>query len=331
MKILEFSTIFTDEESCRSHWKAQREQTGIVCKKCGGIVHHWKEKQAMWTCHDCGFRTSLRSGTVMENSNLPFLDWYKSMHLITATKQSFSAKQLQRELNRKRYEPVWAMLHKIRFAMGQRDDNYVLEECIEFDDAFFSAFEHELKSEKTEGRLEEPLKRGKGSQKKSKVVVMVESIAATPEEQEAGNYSKSRKLGHIKMLVVENLKKKTIDGVVEGTIDKGSTVRTDGSNSYNGIKDKVSGHEFEILHTSADVNRYLPWVHTMIANAKRTLLGIHYLIGKGYLQQYLNEFCYCVNRRYFGDKIFDRLIIAGIKSPHFMIRDVRYEHLQNYG
>ncbi|MDG1728722.1 MAG: IS1595 family transposase, partial [Algibacter sp.] len=31
-----------------------------------------------------------------------------------------------------------------------------------------------------------------------------------------------------------------------------------------------------------------------------------------YLQLYLNEFVYKLNRRYFGDQLFDRLVIANI-------------------
>jgi hypothetical protein len=30
------------------------------------------------------------------------------------------------------------------------------------------------------------------------------------------------------------------------------------------------------------------------------------------MQNYLDEFCYKLNRRYFGQKLFDRLIIASI-------------------
>ena len=154
---------------------------------------------------------------------------------------------------------------------------------------------------------------------------MVESKPATEEQQDKGGYTKSRKLGHIRMVVVENLKKETINQQVENKIATDSTVRTDGSNSFVDLKAKVSKHEFEILKTSADVNRYLPWVHTMISNAKRTLLGVHYLIGKGYLQQYLNEFCYNINRRYFGENIFDRLVIAGITSGYNDVKKIRYD------
>ncbi len=56
----------------------------------------------------------------------------------------------------------------------------------------------------------------------------------------------------------------------------------------------------------------LPWVHIAISNAKRLLLDIHHDIEPQYLQNYLNEFCYKFNRRNFGDKLFDRLLIACI-------------------
>ncbi len=54
----------------------------------------------------------------------------------------------------------------------------------------------------------------------------------------------------------------------------------------------------------------LKWVHIAISNAKRTLLGIFHKIKGKYLQNYLDEFCYKLNRRYFGNKLFDRLILA---------------------
>lgn len=40
-------------------------------------------------------------------------------------------------------------------------------------------------------------------------------------------------------------------------------------------------------------------------------INYHKIKGK-YLQLYLNEFAYKLNRRYFGEKLFDRLIIASI-------------------
>jgi len=54
----------------------------------------------------------------------------------------------------------------------------------------------------------------------------------------------------------------------------------------------------------------VPWVHIAISNAKRTLLGIYHKIKGKYLQLYLDKFCHILNRRYFGERLFDSLTIA---------------------
>ena len=51
----------------------------------------------------------------------------KTMFLLGATKKGFSSKEIQRQLELKRYEPVWAMVHKLRKAMGDREDRYTLK------------------------------------------------------------------------------------------------------------------------------------------------------------------------------------------------------------
>ncbi len=34
MTILEFVTEFPTEQSCRDHFRTQRESEGVICKKC---------------------------------------------------------------------------------------------------------------------------------------------------------------------------------------------------------------------------------------------------------------------------------------------------------
>ena len=113
MTILEFHKKYPNEESCKESFKSQRLKEGIKCKRCGNMTHYWKKKREPWECKKCTHRTTLRSGTVMENSRLPYLYWLIAMHLLTATKKSFSAKEIQRQLGHNRYEPIWSMLHKI--------------------------------------------------------------------------------------------------------------------------------------------------------------------------------------------------------------------------
>ena len=311
---MNFISSFPDEATCRSHLREQREQAGIVCNRCGHTEHHWWPSHQKWQCKRCGSRKSLRSGTVMESSNLPVREWYIAMHLLTSTKKSFSALELQRQLGRKRYEPVWYMLHKLRAAMGKRDNRYELKEFVELDEGFF-----ERVRQKNDQTMEEPPKRGRGSQKQSKVLVMVES---KPSAKPPKNNRKkpARSCGHVKMIVVEDLSWETVKPVVENSIDKKATVRTDDSTTYSKLKESVSSHQ-AIKTPPKQASTVLPWVHTVIANTKRTLLGIHHMIGEHYMQNYLNEIAWKMNRRYFGEKMFDRLMVTAITDVWYVKPD----------
>ena len=61
MTILEFHKKYPTEESCKEAFKAQRQEEGIKCKKCGNMNHYWKAKREQWECKKCHHRTTLRS------------------------------------------------------------------------------------------------------------------------------------------------------------------------------------------------------------------------------------------------------------------------------
>jgi hypothetical protein len=50
-------------------------------------VEIWLLSLSKYECKNCHHRTSLRSGTIMQNSNLSFLIWYKTMFLMSVTKK----------------------------------------------------------------------------------------------------------------------------------------------------------------------------------------------------------------------------------------------------
>ena len=306
MNLLNFSSTFPDEESCKIKWEEFRDKQGVFCPHCGSQEHYWKSDKAVYECKQCKYRQSLKANTVMHGSQLPFRYWFISIHLLTSTKKSFSASELQRQLGHRTYNPIWAMLHKLRQVMGMRDGCYQLEGVIELDEGFFL-------TETEDSEKDKPLKRGRGSQKKSRVLVMVES---TPVEGELSPNGKPRKVNHIKMLVIEDLKAATIDKRVKKMINKQGTIDSDSSTSYNNFKKLVQEHRPKVIPKN-EAAKALPWVHIAISNAKRMLLDIFHDIKPEYLQNYLNEFCYKFNRRYFGEKCFDRLMIAAVayKNP----------------
>jgi len=299
MTVLEFINVFPDEQSCRQDFKEKREKEGVYCKKCGCTKHYWLAKKWQWQCSSCKFRTTLRSGTVMEGSNLPLRKWYLAMMFMTFSKKGISAKELQRQLGHSRYTTIWSLMHRIRNAMGNRDAQYTLEGTVEFDEAFFQ------KAAPDEIRL----KRGKGSQKKQNVAVMAESDFL--EDVETGQIDKSCR--YFKMKVLDSHKTESINKTVNENIQNRSFVLSDKAKSYLQISRYVQAHIME-KSSKETTNKSLKWVHIAISNAKRNLLGVYHKIKGKYLQLYLDEFCYKLNRRYFGHDLFHRLTFAVAKS-----------------
>ena len=300
MNLIKFSSQFPDENACIAHFKAQRDAIGVVCPKCGGKEHYWLKNKLRYECKQCRYRQSLRSGTVLENTKLPFMYWYIAMHLLTSTKKSFSAAELQRQLGHKRYQPIWELCKKLHDIMGKRDNKYKLGGQIELDNAFITTLIPEDQQDK-------PLKRGVGSQKQSKVVVMTESEVV--ENPKPGK--KPRRVHHLKMIVIDDLRADTITEIVKEQVEAEAELTTDDSTSYKKLEQAVKKHEAQVVEPE-DLPKILPWVHIAIGNVKRLLLDMHHQLTKEYLQYYLNEFCYKFNRRYCGEQIFDRLMVAAV-------------------
>ena len=306
MNLFDFIDRFRTEQDCITYFKIVKEKLGVICRKCQNTGHYWKSDKLSFQCKKCGYRTALRSGTAMENSRLPYLYWFKAMHLLTATRKTFSANEVQRQLKHNRYEPIWNMLHQIRKAMGRRDSRYNLTEFIEIDEGFFETIKQ------SEGDETEPRKRGRGSQKQAKVLVLIESkpIEDKPEKYK---YKPDRQVGHLKMIVMPDLKADSINDEVKKSVDKETVVLSDAYIGYNKLEEIIKEHQIVNTSQIKESHKVLPWVHSAIGNAKKIFYGIHHSNHEDYLQYYLNEYCYKYNRRYYGEKLFERLLIACIE------------------
>ena len=308
MTFKQFFQQFPNEEACKQHFKAYRDKSGVTCKKCKGKEHYWLSTISYYKCKSCGFRTSLKSGTVMENSKLPYQHWYMAFMLVSSTKKSFSALEIQRQIEHKFYEPIWAMMHKIRRVMGQRDAEYKLENTIEMDEGFFITTPDDIRKDskgKRLPRLKKRMKPGKGSPRTATVLVMTESI---PNFNHNNIHKSKRAVRFIKMIRVEDNRAETILPEVRKNIAcEGAEIITDAANHYSKLHTIVKGHRC-VKMTHIDAHTALPWVHKTISNAKRNFLGIHHSIGRGYIQNYLDEFCFKFNRRYNEMDLFDRTL-----------------------
>lgn len=301
MSILTFLKDFPDSKTCADHFKKQREKEGIICKKCQSKEHYWLNCKSQWECKSCSFRTTLKSGTMMEDSKMSFHKWYLAMAFMSSFKKGISAKELQKQLGQNRYESIWSLMHKIRQAMGKRDNMYTLSGTVEFDEGYFAIESNQ--------EIKKNLKRGRGSEASINVAVMAES---TPlEDVKTGKQSSHCR--YFKMIVVGDHLADSVNKIVSKSIKKDAILITDLSTSYADfekiVEAKISEKSSKNLTKTA-----LKWVHVAISNAKRNFNGVYHKINEQYLQNYLDEFCYKLNRRYLGENIFSRLTLAVAKS-----------------
>lgn len=300
MTFEQFIKLIPNESKAVEFWRFQREKEGILCKNCGSNEHYWLSPKRQWQCKTCRFRTGIRSGSVMQDSNLKVSIWLKTMFLMTFSKKGISACEMQRQLGMKRYEPVWFMMHKIRGCMGKRDDKYILKGSLEMDDCFVSVVHKEGASK------DSPIKRGRGSQKKRSILMMVE----TEKVENPKTYRKSTKPKYIKLIAMKDLSAENVNETIGTTVSEDAKIKTDGFRGFKRLKSIINRHE-QTTVPSKQAHIMLPWVHTFIGNLKRVLNGIYHRVSDKYLQSYLDEFSYKTNRRYILGQLFSRAAIAG--------------------
>lgn len=308
MKVDNFFRDYSTEKECKDYFKKQREAVGIVCRKCKGKSHYWIEGSGRWQCKSCRKSITLKCGTVMENSNLSYKVWLWSLYFMTLTKKGFSALELQRLVGHKRYEPIWGLMQKIRVTMGRRDEKYTLDGYIEMDEGFFEGY----RKHDEDGLIVKPAK------ELDRQVKAIVAVSTTPII--TGEYKRGRpvtKPGYLKISVVQSLSKADIDYEAKKMIAPTSSVITDGKTSYRTLKDICNNHTEIVVKDKKEVPKIFPWVHIAISNAKKKILGLHHSVKDNYMQNYLNEFCYKFNRRYFGIKLFDRLMVAAIAEAWY--------------
>lgn len=284
MEFFQFQEYFQTEEQCFEHLKKVRWENGYRCPRCGYHEAYFIEKRKVFQCKHCRFQTSLTANTMFHRSHLPLRKWFWAIYLVGTDKRGCSATFLGRLLD-VHYQTAWLMVHKIRAALRDRDTRYMLDNVIEMDDAFFGG--------SAAG------KRGRGAENKTQVIVSVEN--------------RGKKAGFAKMTVVETLDSPSVETFAKRVARKGSTIRTDGYFSYR-VLDKHYTHDGRKVDPK-DAPILLPWVHTLIGNAKAFLRGTYHGVSHKHLQCYLDEFCYRFNRRFTRTDILDRILTAALAAP----------------
>ena len=278
--LLEFYQRFPSQKECIGHLSNLRWPNGFICPRCNSQKYGFHSGRFLYQCKDCRYQASLTAGSVMHKTRTPLIVWFWTIFMVACDKRGHSALSISKELKIS-YWVAWTLLQKIRRAMAEQDSRYKLKGIVELDDAYW-------------GDDDKGGKRGRGTTK-SKVLV---AVSTDVEKKHAG---------FVKMKVVKKLNKETVCKFVREYIEPGSKIQTDDLNIYNSLTDLGVEHEEYPLVAG---EKPLPWVHTIISNAKAFSIGTYHRFGQKHLQAYLDEFCYRFNRRFWEDQLFDRLLSA---------------------
>jgi transposase-like protein len=286
MRLQEFQELFGTEEACREYLYKKRWPKGFVCPKCGHTERFNIKARNKFQCKACNHQTTVTVGTIMEKTRTPLTKWFAAIYLVSEDKRGLSALSLKGKIG-VAYQTAWTMLQKIRFAMGERDENYKLDGIMEMDEGFF-------------GGTAEGSKRGRGTEKTAVLV----SVSLTD----------SGKPKFARMQVLEVVNGDAVKEFSKKRIVPGTEIRTDGLAVYNCLSEEG------FLHTTIPFNKkkhpeHLHWTHIVISNAKAFVQGTFHGLDAKHLQRYLDEFCYRLNRRYFAQDLFAHLANACVLAP----------------
>ena len=113
---------FPDDATAAAWFAVGRWPHGAVCPRCESTnVQTGAKHPAMpYRCRACGSRFSVKTGTVMEGSNLGCQTWAIAIYQITTNLKGVSSMKLHRDLGITQ-KSAWHLAHRIRLAFKASD------------------------------------------------------------------------------------------------------------------------------------------------------------------------------------------------------------------
>jgi len=281
---MELEERFSTEEGCRDYLIRLRWPTGFVCPRCHASGN-WTATRGRLICRACRYQGSVTAGTIFQDTRKPLRMWFRAVWHVTSQKNGASAVSLQQVLGLGSYMTAWTWLHKLRRAMV-RPGRDRLRGTVEVDETYWGGEEEGVVGRLTEDKA---------------------LIAVAAEENGKG-------IGRIRLRSIPDLTRASLHGFIAEAIEPGSTVQTDGLNSYLGLKGYA--HDRRVQRRQPEGEHLLPRVHRVVSLLKRWLLGTHQgAVGHAHLDYYLDEFTFRFNRRTSASrgKLFYRLLQQAVQ------------------
>ena len=240
------------------------------CGRCGNSnVYRVKNGRPMsHRCRDCKKHFSIRTGTVMAETNLPVRTWLLAVHLTLTARKGVSALQMHRHLG-VTYPTAWFLDHRIREAMKQ-NKTPVMSGIIQIDETWIGGKAKNVhkSKKKTEGWT------GMGNK-----------FAVIGLRQDDGT---------VIIFPVPDTYAETLQNAVLDNVKPGSTVWSDEAPAYKPISGYGYIHEW-VTHGSGEYVRDMATtngIESFWALLKRGYVGTFHYMSWKHLHRYCDEFAY---------------------------------------
>jgi len=289
---------FANPANCRDYLVKRRWPNGVTCPRCTSQDVLFLEKYNRWHCrakHPAP-QFTLKTGTIMEDSPIGLDKWLAAMWQIVNCKNGISSYEVHRAIGITQ-KSAWFMDHRIRFALTMGTFNK-LSGQIEVDETFIGGKARNMHRSKRAAKIT-----GTGGKDKAAVLGILE------------------RGGKVVTKVVDNTRKKTLQGELREHVLAGSAIFTDALKSYDGLDEfqhEVIDHAVEYVRGEVHTNG----LENFWSLVKRGLKGTYVSVEPFHLFRYLDEQGFRYNNRKMTDA--DRLDIA---VRHIVGKRLTYEQL----
>ena len=262
ISLMELAEMFPDDEAAEKWIAEVRWPDGPRCPHCNsknvqtGATH----PSNPYRCRPCRKFFSVRTGTVMQNSNLGPKVWVWATYLLSTNLKGVSSMKFYRDLKITQ-KTAWHLAHRIRETWA--DAKGPFSGPVEVDETYVGGKEKNKHSKK---KLHERAVDGKA------IVVGM----------------KDRDTNAVTAKVVTGTDQGTLQGFVKGNIEKGTEIFTDDHSGYHGLPQHTAlNHSVgEYVDGMAHTNG----IESFWSMLKRGYHGVYHCMSQQHLDRYVSEF-----------------------------------------
>ena len=238
---------------------------GVACPKCGSVnvLTVKTRKPQPYRCRDCRKCFSVKTGTLMQSSNLGLQTWAIALYILTTGIKGTSSMKMHRDVGVTQ-KTAWHLAHRIRDTWQRNTNQPQMGGPVDADETFIGG--------KESNKHESPrLHEGRGA-------VGTVAVAGV----------KDRATGRVRASAVPDTTGDTLRGFVTVHAASGAMVYTDGEPAYAGlprhepVKHSVGEYVRGIAHTNG--------MESFWSMLKRGYTGTYHHMSPEHLDRYVGEF-----------------------------------------